>query len=182
MMLTRRDLDIISFLEDYRIATTSTIAKIFFPTDNACRKRLKTLADNNRVKRARMTMNYDYMYYVKKPSKLPHDLLVTEFYRLLILNSKVIHYKIDKELGDIRPDAIFAFEKDNRQCLGLLEVEISNKGFNYDKYDKFYKSGAYKEFFPIMPTVYVVSNTAKIPRDTPIKFIKMATNMNDFRL
>jgi hypothetical protein len=181
-MLTRRDLDIINFLEEYRIASTSTLKTLFFPSLSACQKRMKTLNDNSKVKRARMTMNYDYLYYVNKPKKVMHDLLVTEFYNHIIDQSKVLQFRIDKELGKIRPDAIFAFEKNGRQQLGLLEVEISHKGFDYEKYETFYKTAAYKNWFPIMPTVYVVCQNAKIPKDTPIKFIKCNPDLSDLKL
>lgn len=181
MMLTRRDLDIINFLEDYRIASTTTLKELYFPSLSACQKRMKTLFDNGKIKRARMTMNYDYLYYINKPKKIMHDLLVTEFYKCLMSQSKVIHYVIDKELGKIRPDAIFAYEINGIQKLGLLEVEISHKGFDYGKYETFYKSTAYKNWFPIMPTVFVVCQNAKIPKDSPIQFVKVKTDMSDLK-
>ena len=182
MMMTRRDLDIISFLEDYRIASTTTLKQLFFPSLMTCQARIKKLYDNGNIKRARMTMNYDYLYYVKKPSKVTHDLLVTEFYGKLLNNSEVLQYKIDKELGNIRPDSIFAYKIKEEVNIGLLEVEISHKGFDYEKYEKFYKSGEYIKWFKVMPTVYVVCKNAKIPTDTKINFICIKTDMNDFRL
>jgi DNA-binding Lrp family transcriptional regulator len=182
MVLTRRDLDIINFLEDNRIASTSTLNTLFFPSLSACQKRMKTLFDNKRVKRARLMMNYDYIYYVNKPKKVMHDLLVTEFYNSLMKQRNVLQFRIDKELGKIRPDAIFVYEKDGKQQLGLLEVEISHKGFNYQKYETFYKSGSFRTWFPVMPTVYVVCQNAKLPKDGSINFIKVKTDMSDLKL
>ena len=182
MMLTRRDLDIIDFLEDYKIASTSTLRTLFFPSLSSCQKRLKTLYDNKKVKRARLTMNHDYIYYTKKPSQYMHSLLITEFYRELAKNTEVLSFKVQQKLGKIIPDSIFLYKINERQQIGLLEVEISHKGFDYDKYWEFYKSGEYKKWFPIMPTIYVVCKNAKIPEDTPLRFVKIKTDVSDFRL
>jgi len=182
MMLTRRDLDIINFLEEYKIASTSTLTAIFFPSLSTCQKRMRILTDNNRVKRARLTMNHDYIYYVKKPHKVMHDLLVTEFYRELSQRSKILNFVVEKGLGRIRPDAIFGFNLGEIQRLGLLEVEISHKGFDYEKYENFYCSGAYKEWFPIMPMVYIVCNSVKLPRNTSINYVTIKTDFSNFKL
>ena len=182
MMLTRRDLDIIDFIEEYKIASTSTLDQLFFHSKRACQNRMRILAMNNRVKRARLTLNHDYIYYVKKPSQYMHSLLITDFYRELTKHTEVLSYKVQQKLDKIIPDSIFLYKINEVQYIGLLEVEISHKGFDWEKYDMFYKTGAYKDYFPIMPTVYVICKHAKIPKDTPIKFIKIKTNMSDFRL
>lgn len=182
MMLTRRDLDIINFLEEYRVASTSTLTAMFFPSLRSCQIRLKTLAVNQKIKRARLTMNHDYIYYTKKPYGVMHDLLCTEFCRELMSRATVLQCVIEKQLGKIRPDAVIAFKYNNKQCLGLLEVEISHKGFDFEKYENFYRTGAYKDFFPVMPTVYVVCKNAKLPKSTQIKYVTIKTDMSDFRL
>lgn len=180
MMLTRRDLDIINFLEEFRIASTSTLKELFFPSLRSCQIRLKTLCDNQKIKRARLTMNHDYIYYVKKPYGVMHDLLCTEFYRELMSHSTVLQCAIDRQVGKIRPDAIFAFKIGDKQCLGCLEVEISHKGFDFDKYENFYRTGAYKEHFPIMPTVYIVGKVK--PPKSLIRYIVIKPDMSDFNL
>jgi hypothetical protein len=181
-MLTRRDLDILNFIEEYRIASTTTLTALFFPSLRSCQLRLRTLAVNGKVKRARLTMNHDYIYYVKKPGNFMHDLLVTEFYRELSQRSKILNFVSEKGLGKIRPDAIFGFEFEGKQRLGLLEVEISHKGFDFEKYEEFYRTVAYKEWFPIMPTVYIVGRNIKPPKTTQIKYVTIITDMSDFRL
>lgn len=182
MMLTRRDLDILNFLEEYKIASTSTLTAVFFPSKSTCQKRMRILTDNKRVKRARLTMNHDYIYYVKKPHKVMHDLLVTEFYRELYYQSKILNFVVEKGLGRIRPDAIFGFEISGIQRLGLLEVEISHKGFDYEKYESFYRSGAYKEWFPVMPTIYIVCNRVKLPVNSSLKYVTIKTDFSNFKL
>jgi hypothetical protein len=143
---------------------------------------LKKLAENGRIKRARLTMNHDYIYYTKKPGNYMHDLLVTDFYRELQKRVKVLNFVSEKQIGKIRPDGIFAYEIDGKQRLGLLEVEISHKGFDFEKYEEFYRTAAYKEFFPVMPTVYIVCRSAKLPKSSQIKYVTIKTDISDFRL
>jgi hypothetical protein len=88
----------------------------------------------------------------------------------------------EKSIGKIRPDAIFACEIDGKQRLGLLEVEISHKGFDFEKYEEFYRSASYKEFFPVMPTVYIVCKNTKLPKSSQIKYVAIKTDMSDFKL
>jgi hypothetical protein len=125
-------------------------------------------------------MNNDYLYYIKRPYGVMHDFLCTEFYRELSIHSKVLQFAIDRQLGKIRPDAIFAFKIGDRQCLGCLEVELSHKGFDFDKYEEFYKTGAFKEFFPVMPTVYIVGKVK--PPKSMIKYVVIKPDMSDFKL
>lgn len=182
MMLTRRDLDIINFLEEYKIASTTTLTAFFFPSLRSCQIRLKTLTVNGRLKRARLTMNHDYIYYVKKPYNVMHKLLATEFYRELYSCSNVLSFVVEKGLGKIRPDAIFGYVDGKNTRLGMLEIEISHKGFDFEKYENFYRTAAYKEFFPIMPTVYIVCKNIKIPKSSQVKYVTIKTDMSNFRL
>lgn len=181
MIITSRDLDIFDFLEEYRIASTSTLTALFFPSLKYAQKRLKMLFDAGRLKRARLTMNHDYIYYLKKPGNYMHDLLRTEFYRYLYLNSRIINFVSEKQISNIRPDAIFAYEVNGKQRLGLLEVEISNKGLDTDKYDIFYSSGEYKRYFPSMPPIYIVARKPK-KLISNVNFIFIDTDFSNFKL
>jgi hypothetical protein len=181
-MFTHRDIEIINFLEEYRIASTTTLKEFFFPSIRSCQARLKALYENKKLQRARLTMNHDYIYYIKKPYGVMHDLLCTEFYRELKRHTNVLAYVKEKPLGKIRPDAVFGYKENDRQFLGLLEVELSHKGFDFDKYETFFKTAAYKEFFPIMPTIYIVAKNVKIPKGSLIKYVTIKPDMSDFRL
>lgn len=175
-MITTRDLKIVDFLTDYKIASTSTIAEIFFPSKVACYKRLQVLSEHNTVKRIRDSINNEYLYYKKLPKQLKHSLLVTDFYRELHISTEVINFKIEPVMGDIRPDAVFGYKYKGKTFVGLLEVEISHKGFNYAKYERFYNSEIYKNFLPVMPTVFVVGDSIKIPSDVKVKYVIIKTD------
>jgi hypothetical protein len=185
-MLTTRDHQIIEFIQDYKVATTSTIAEIFFPSKAACYKRLEVIHQNKYIRRTRDFVSQEYIYHAKKdpPQQLKHSLLVTDFYRELHKQAnEVITFKIEPQYGDIRPDAIFGYEYRGSRYMGFLEVEISNKGFNYAKYERFNSNDNYKSFnLPVMPTVFVVSNKAKIPDGSKVKYEFIKTDFSDFKL
>jgi len=176
-MMTTRDKQILDFLDEYKIASTSTIATLFFPSRIAAYKRLQILSKSHLVKRMRDSVNNEYLYFKKMPKQLKHSLLVTDFYRELHKYTEVLNFKIEPLLGDIRPDAIFGYKHRGKTNIGLLEVEISNKGFNYAKYERFYNAELYKQFLPIMPIVFVVGNNIKLPMDSRVDYRVLKTDL-----
>lgn len=180
-MITTRDMQIVDFLEEYKIASTSTIAELFFPSKIAAYKRLQVLSKNNIVKRMRDSINNEYLYYKKIPKQLKHSLLVSDFYRELHKNVEIISFKIEPVLGDIRPDAVFGYKYNGNINIGLLEVEISRKGFNYAKYERFYSSELYKKYLPVMPVVFVVGDNIKLPEECKVKYVIIKTDFSNMK-
>lgn len=178
-MITTRDRSIVDFLDEYKIASTSTIAELFFPSRIAAYKRLQVLSEDKVVRRMRDSINNEYLYFKKLPRQLKHSLLVSDFYRELHKKCEVISFKIEPVMGDIRPDAVFGYKYRGKTMMGLLEVEISHKGFNYAKYERFYSSGVYKNFLPIMPTVFVVGDNIKLPNDIKVQYKIVKTDFNN---
>lgn len=182
-MLTTRDLRIINFLEDYKVARTSTIAEMFFPSLNACYNRLQVIHNQKALRRTRDEITSEFVYYKRSlPKQIRHSLMVTDFYRELHKKCEVLSFKVEPVMGDIRPDAIFSYRYHTKIYVGLLEVEISHKGFNSNKYEKFYSSNNYKSFLPVMPTVFVVGDNVKLPQDGKVKYIVINTDFENFKL
>lgn len=180
-MLTTRDYEIIEFLREFKVASTETIAELMFPSLSACQKRLKVLCDNKKINRIRDNINRQYIYFVSRPKQLRHSLLVTDFYRELHKRvDDVVNFKLEPVLGDIRPDAVFGYRLNKKGYIGLLEVEISNKGFNTVKYDKFYREDCGK-YFPAQPILFIVSDTVKLFRANFMVHI-FNTSLSDFCL
>jgi hypothetical protein len=181
---TTRDNEIISFLSNYKVATTSTIAEVFFPSIYACYKRLAVLHNEKLIKRTRDFISEEYIYHIKKtlPSQWKHSLLVTDFYRELHKKAEILNFKIEPVYGDIRPDAVFGYKSHGVVAMGLLEVEISHKGFNSNKYEKFYISDSYKNYYPIMPTVFIVGDNVKLPDKCNVKYKVIKTDFSNFKL
>lgn len=55
----------------------------------------------------------------------------------------MVSFKIEPVIGDIRTDAVFGYKLNGKGYVGVLEVEISNKGFDFKKY----QSDAFKKIF-----------------------------------
>lgn len=92
-----------------------------------------------------------------------------EFYYKWDSKHKVQEFNVQKKYGDIIPDGELIMENGD---IILLEVELSHKGFNYLKYEKFYQSGGYKEFFSKMPQIVVYGNEKiTIPYSTKCNYI-----------
>lgn len=181
-MITTRDLQIIDFVTEFKIACTSTIAEVFFPSHISCYRRLQEIIKYGELKRTRDSLNNEYLYFKKRPKQLRHSLLVSDFYRELHKKSEIIEFKIEPTLGDIRPDALFGYKVNGKNYLGLLEVEISNKGFNHNKYSRFFMSENYKNFFPVMPTVFVVGDRIKLPEQRLIQYRIINTDFSNFNI
>lgn len=178
-MLTTRDFDIIEFVNNFKIADTSTISNLFFPSLDSCRKRLKVIFDNNKLNRVRDNINCEYVYFIKKPKQYKHSLLVTKFYGYFKDKLNISKFIIEPTYGNIRPDAAFVYNDNGVSKVGLLEVEISNKGFDWIKYDSFCNNGNFSEFMTVSPKVFIVGNKVNVPIESSFEYTILNT---DFQL
>ena len=138
-MMTKRDSEVLDFLREYKVATTSILQYFFYPSLDVARRRLYILYKDKQVKRARDNINNEYIYFVKKPIQLKHSLEIINTFKELDKKYDIKYFKIEKSIGSIRPDAIFGYIENGKQKIGMLEIELSNKGLNLTKYDKFIK-------------------------------------------
>lgn len=173
--MTRRDYEIIEFVRDYKVASTDTIRQLFFPSLRMCQHRLKFLCEAKHLNRSRESINNQYVYFLRRPAQFRHSLLVTDFYRELSKCCTVEVFRIEPALGNIRPDAVFGYSVNGKKRLGLLEVEISNKGFDYGKYGNF----DFSAYFPVRPQIYVVSD--KVTSTATSDFVVVPTALTDLR-
>jgi hypothetical protein len=115
-MITKRDRQVINYLQEYKCAHTSTLTR-FYPDLRTCQRRLKILCDSREIRRARDNINQEYIYFVSKPKQLRHSVMVTDFLREF---SKIVELQkclIKFELNGVKPDALIGFKKDNRYTL-----------------------------------------------------------------
>lgn len=181
MILQARDKKILEFIEKFKVATTSQIEKEFFikhkQSARLARRRLKKLYDAKLIKRERSHINYEYVYYFEKPKQIRHQVLVVGFYQAVKKHGKIIEFTPEKGMGGIRPDAVCKIAKNNHLHLFCIEVELSNNGFNQDKYEQFYISREYKKWFPVFPKVIIVSDKKINVTPSKIKYIQISTDM-----
>lgn len=172
-MLTSRDYKVIEFLERFKIATTSTIAQVLFNgCKRSCQNRLKVLIQEKKIKRIRPNVNADYIYFIKMPKQRKHSLYISEFYGEYAKTHDVYMFVPEVPLTNIRPDALIITRNGNGYESYFLEVELSNKGLDYKKYEKYYLSGAWKEVgTPVMPKILVLSkNKVTLPNNLNCKY------------
>ena len=176
-MITPRDFDVVEFVKEVKVASTSTIAQLFFPSLRAAEIRLRVICSANLLKRSRDCVSNEYVYFATRPKQFRHSLLVSDFYRELSKVAVVHGFKVEPTYDDMRPDAVFGFEIGSKKYLGLLEVEISNKGLDLFKYNKLFANDRYKKLFPTMPIIFVVSDLKSIPA-TPYKSLLIDTKFS----
>jgi hypothetical protein len=104
-----------------------------------------------------------------------------EFYCKLKNSIDICRFLREPKFGSIRPDAFIAYIKDNKQYAAFIEIEISHKGFDIGKYEKFYLSGEYDQYLPKtyfieFPQIFVVSDL-KIPICNHLKLVRYNTKL-----
>ena len=167
-MITNRDLQVVDFLDKYRIASTTTLEHFFFPSRRVAQRRLKVLSDMNYIRRSKENFYSDYYYYLKKPKQLRHSLLITNFYREFSKYVEIQHFECQKKIDQIIPDGLIGYTKNHIKKIAILEVELSNNGFDYQKYRNF----PHKKHFNMIPDIFVVTKH-QIKNDSKINFIQI---------
>jgi len=161
-VITDRDYEVIEFLKTFKVASTDTLTELFYKNPRTARHRLKQLTDKKMISRSRDAVSNQYVYFTRKPSQLRHSLLVTDFYRELNkYTSQVVFFARETEICGKRPDAVFGYRINKSEYVGLLEVEISHKGFDCDKY----RNSKFVNYFPVPPKLFVISNQKRIKTD-----------------
>lgn len=181
MILQERDEKILEFIKKFKVVTTSQIEKEFFSkhkqSARLARRRLKKLYDAKLIKRERSHINYEYVYYFEKPKQIRHQILVVDFYQAVKQYGRIIEFTPEKSMANIRSDAICKIARNNQLHLFCVEVELSNNGFNQDKYEDFYISREYKKWFQVFPKVVVVSDKKVNIHPSKIRYIQLSTEM-----
>ncbi|MPM30181.1 hypothetical protein SDC9_76728 [bioreactor metagenome] len=174
-MITLRDLDVVEYIKEHRVAKTSTIQKLFYPSYPVAARRLAELVRCEYLKRERDNLNMEYVYYIKRPKQLRHAVLLSDFLQRLSEQVDIKKTVIEPQFGDIRPDAAVGYELSEIAHIALIEVEVSHKGFDHAKY----KNLVWEKFFPMQPELFIISD-GKIG-DTGLKQTVIKTNL-DFKI
>jgi hypothetical protein len=134
-MITKRDQDVLNFIEDFHAATSKQIHKIFFDTSGQySRIRLKYLTDEIILKRTKSTIDNSFAYYIdRKPMQIHHDLIRAELYTAIKSKYNLLEWHNEATVANIRPDALCYIEHSGIVFPVMIEVHLSNK-FNFDKY------------------------------------------------
>ena len=182
--LTDRDLEIKEFLKKVVVADTETIHQIFFPNASlrTCQARLKLLVDYKFIKVFREDILSQNIFYIdKKPSSYKHKIV---FSRLLGELHKqgieVLKYVTPLKVGSIIADGFIAVNVNGETRLYFVEVELT-KYFDTKKYIDLYYSRNYKEKFPIMPNILVISDK-RVNTDKALNITKCKLDLSDLNI
>lgn len=161
IVITERDSKILLFLNEVQVADTKTIHTLFFPNTSIrnCTKRLKQLVDIKFIKVYRQDMLSQNVYYSKsRPKNLSHKLLFSQLLgELKRQNVEVIKYKCPYKISDVIADGIIIIRVNGEVKIYFCEGEIS-KRLSTKKYEDLYFQRAWKEKFPLFPSILLISD------------------------
>ena len=178
--LQARDKEIIEFLNTCKCADTQTLANIFFNGGlRTTQVRLQKLKCNDYIKAFRPGLLEQNIYYIKnKPKSYKHALKVTQFIgELHKLGIEIIKYKVPYKISNIIADGLLVIKINGDVKILFLEAELQ-KYFNLTKYQDLYYSRAWKEVFPIFPSIVVVTDK-KIETDNKFNIVKVDTEFKN---
>lgn len=182
IILTGRDKEIIQFLKDFKVATTTTISDLYFNSSlRPCQRRLKYLCEHGYIKSYQENVISEKIHYVKrKPINIKHALILSQFIaQLKINNIEILKYKVPYKLDNVIADAFIAMRINNKNNIYFVEVENTKK-FDLDKYEKLYYSRSWKEIFPIFPSIIVITNK-KVDINNKFDIIEIKLNLSDLK-
>lgn len=191
--LTNRDIQIIEFLKEFRVASTSDLMELFNFNQSGINRRMKQLMEEFKdIKKIDYNPTYNFyndkyecklknenVYYWKRKSKsIEHDLLINKVYMELLNNKDFIikefkrEYRITLDDFTVIVDGYILIEYRCREYEYLLELE-NNKNWNYKKYYKLEQEGI------ILPPLVICTNRRIVNYCKNLEIIKIKLNLSD---
>lgn len=193
-MLTTRDLEIIRYLEQNFLITSSIASRLVYWTGNEkssliiAQKRLKVLFKEKEVKRLRDNITNEYVYYLHKaPTKINHRLKIADFISRLNrlgfeLQNIELEYSELQESYNIRPDIMLEAKFNNVSFVALVEVDLTKSFSNITAYTEIVKDrkNKIKQPLPNKPLLLIsVSDTPIKRTDEQVKPVQIKTDFSD---
>lgn len=158
--ITDRDKEIKEFLKEVSVADTRTISILFFNGTGIrnCQKRLKQLVDAKYIKSYRENVISQNIYFIRKPKNIPHKIKFSQLLaEIKLQNIELLKYKCPFKIGDVIADGLIVIKDRGKVKIYFVEAERTKK-LDINKYLDLYYSRAYKEKFPVMPRILVISD------------------------
>ena len=192
--LTSRDIKMINFLEDTSLLITAKQAAMLFyksTTNNTkssitvAQNRLKVAHELKQIKRYRDHIDQSFVYYAgKKPTKIEHKLLITDFLMHFCDEFEVISIEtefkgLEKAYG-IRPDIYITFKFGTHTVSALIECD-NTKGFtNGDTYLKVMEDKRNKKLTSVLPYPLLIISCTNHKNNHEFQPITIKTDFSDF--
>ena len=181
--ITDRDKMIKEFLKEVSVADTKTLHILFFngTTMRNAQKRLKQLVDIKYIKSYRENVISQNVYFIRKPKNIPHKI---KFSQLLAeikqQNIELLKYKCPFKIGNAIADGLIVIKDRGKVKIYFVEAERTKK-LNIDKYMDLYYSRTYKDKFPIMPRILVISDK-KCPTNDVLEIRNCKWDLSDLNI
>lgn len=177
-MITKRDQDIYNYLEDFHIATSKQLHRLFFSntSERYSRKRLQYLTETGFIKQTKSTIDNCFAYYIKKPVQIHHDLIRSELFVSMNEKYKILSWHNEMTVENIRPDAMAFIDDHGIEFPVFIEVHLSNK-FDFDKYENLIKKTDLRALFGIMPRVVICTDRHVTVPKINLKFVIVGIDM-----
>lgn len=146
--MTQTDLRVIEFLNEFKIARTSTLAQLFYQSQRAAQRRLHALAASGKIKRI---MAGEYLYFTKMPKQTLHALTLTDYIRDVSKRARIDVMQAEYKCGGVRCDALLVVNGIPK----FIEVQLSGPP-DTQKYTHLKLSQDWRKHFKVFPEpVYV---------------------------
>lgn len=190
-MLTERDREIISLIENIGWATIQNIADSFFSKNkfsyDLARKRLKKIKEMEYIKSfSNLDTNETiYIPYNSNKKKVSiHDVMVLNYIcKLKLLGCKVEKTEIEPIFNGIKPDALVLFEFNNYRYYQLIEMQIRHNLIDLNRYNN---QGVMEDVLTktedYIPKLIIIQDTKINYADnnpTQLDIVQMDTSMED---
>lgn len=149
--MTARDLQVIEFVNAFKLARTSTIARLYYG-DNMpiAQRRLAAITAEKKVQRV---MGSEYIYYTKMPKHFAHSLAVTDYLCYLSKAHKIRDMRAEYKCGCVKADALVLL--DERPT--FIEVQLTGQP-DMVKYLSLRVSKEWQDYFDQFPPVRLLSD------------------------
>lgn len=163
-MLTKRDKEILLWIQEYDILTINQAKNLFFNGiyDNA-RRRLRVLEQQEILNSYMCKDSKEKVYYTNK-KRTQHDIYIVDFIaKLISLGCNILDFRLKPHYlnGDLIPDAFIKFSRGDDLYLAFLEVDYKHATelLKFKSlYERLYRErNEHEEFLNTFPIV-VVSN------------------------
>lgn len=181
-MLTKRDKEILNWIQDYDILTINQAKSLFFNNvyDNA-RRRLRVLEQQGILNSYICKDSKEKVYCVDK-KRSQHDIYIVDFIaKLITLDCNILEFKLKPHYlnGDLIPDAFVKFSQGDDLYLVLLEIDYKHatEMLKFKSlYERLYREkDKHEEFLNTFP-ILVVSSFKTTVRYTSNNFYCLYTD------
>lgn len=183
-MLTKRDREILRFVDKFGMVTTAQIKEYCFPnvTLARCQQRMHELVDQGHLNRERCNVNCDYVYYsFKQPMQhLEHTNTRVNFFLKMWKAFPLYDFIPEYQFGKLRADAFTTFQYYGLIYAAFVEIQLTGY-FNQEKYEKLYSSGTWRDKWQGFPLVILLTNGPVTVQPSKLKYIVLDSAHPDMR-